>query len=175
MAVPLYQASVPVFLHHLRNLRHILEMGEAHATSKGFDPAVLLQTRLTPDMFPLLRQVQIACDLAKNGAARLAGVEPMAFADGETDFAGLYARIDRVIEYLGGFNAGQIDDQESRAIVISVPNAGELNFTGQSYLLQFSLPNLIFHISMTYAILRHVGVGLGKKDFLGKIAQYADA
>ncbi|MEZ5463938.1 MAG: DUF1993 domain-containing protein [Lysobacteraceae bacterium] len=173
MSLSLFHASVPVFVHNLHNLRHILETGEKHAAAKGIEPAVLLQTRLTPDMFPLLRQAQIACDLAKNGAARLAGVEPMPFEDSESDFAGLYARIQRVIDYVQTFDASRIDGQEGREIVIKTPTAGELNFSGQSYLLQFSLPNLLFHVSMSYAILRHVGVELGKKDFLGRIAQYA--
>ncbi|MEZ5483744.1 MAG: DUF1993 domain-containing protein [Lysobacteraceae bacterium] len=170
MSLSLFHASVPVFVHNLHNLRH--QQMAKHAVSKGIEPAVLLQTRLTPDMFPLLRQAQIACDLAKNGAARLAGVEPMPFEDSESDFAGLYARIQRVIDYVQSFGASEIDGQEGREIVIKT-DGGRLNFSGQSYLLQFSLPNLLFHVSMSYAILRHVGVELGKKDFLGRIAQYA--
>src|SRR5688500_19883670 len=116
MSLSMYQASAPVFLRALHNLRAVLGKGEAHAIDKGYDPAVLLQTRLTPDMFPLLRQVQIATDMAKNGCARLAGVEPLAFPDDETTFAQLYARIDRALNYIKSFDAGQLDGSETRAV-----------------------------------------------------------
>ncbi len=167
MSLSLYQASAPVFVRALSNLRHILQTGEAHATAKSIAPEVLLHTRLIPDMLPLLNQVQIATDLAKNGCARLAGVEPLKFADDETDFAQLYARIDRAVGYIEGFAPGQIDGGETRTVTITTRAAGELNFDGQGYLLYFALPNLYFHITTAYAILRQAGVALGKRDFVG--------
>ena len=167
MTLSMYQASAPVFLRALHNLRDVLQKGEAHAIDKGYDPAVLLQTRLAPDMFPLVRQVQIATDMAKNGCARLAGVDPMKFEDDETTFAQLYARIDRAIDYIGTFQPGQLDGSETRAVSFMTRNNGELKFDGQSYLLHFVLPNLFFHSTAAYAILRESGVGLGKNDFLG--------
>lgn len=167
MSLSMYQASVPVFVRALANLRHVLQKGEAHASEHGIAPEVLLQARLFPDMFPLLRQVQIATDMCKNGAARLAGAEPVPFPDDETSFAQLYARIDRAIEVLQGFQAGQIDGSEGRPVSFMTRSNGELKFDGQSYLLGFVLPNLYFHASITYALLREAGVVLGKNDFLG--------
>ena len=167
MSLSMYQASAPVFLRALHNLRAVLNKGEAHAIDKGYDPAVLLQTRLIPDMLPLVRQVQIATDMAKNGCARLAGVEPLAFADDETTFAQLYARIDRALDYIKGFNAAQLDGSETRAVSFMTRNNGEMKFDGQSYLLHFVLPNLFFHSTTAYALLREAGVALGKADFMG--------
>lgn len=167
MSMSMYQASVPVFLRALSNLRHVLEKGEAHARERGIAPEVLLQSRLYPDMLPLVRQVQIATDMAKNGSARLAGVDPVPFPDEESDFAGLYARIDRCVGILRGFSPGQIDGSEQREIVFRMRD-GEQRFVGQDYLLQFLLPNLFFHASIAYALLREAGVPLGKDDFMGK-------
>lgn len=167
MTISMYQISVPVFVRALRQLKHVLQKGEAYAQEKGFDPAVLLQTRLFPDMFPLLRQVQIATDLGKNGAARLAAVEPLKFEDDETDFAQLHARIDRALDYLGTFRAEQIDGSEGRPVSVMTRARGELKFDGQTYLLTFVLPNLFFHVTTAYDLLRHTGVPLGKVDFLG--------
>lgn len=167
MTLSMYQASVPVFVRALRQLKHVLQKGEAYAQEKGFDPGVLLQTRLFPDMFPLLRQVQIATDLGKNGAARLAGVEPLKFEDDETDFAQLHARIDRALDYLGSLRPEQIDGSEGRPVSVMTRARGELKFDGQTYLLAFILPNLFFHVTTAYDLLRHAGVPLGKLDFLG--------
>lgn len=167
MPLSMYQATAPVFLRALHNLREVLGKGEAHANDKGYDPAMLLQARLAPDMLPLVRQVQIATDMAKNGCARLAGVEPLAFPDDEATFAQLYARIDRAIDYIKGFVAEQIDGSETRAVSFMTRNDGEMKFDGQSYLLHFVLPNLFFHGTIAYAILREAGVALGKADFLG--------
>ncbi|MGN6512416.1 MAG: DUF1993 domain-containing protein [Lysobacteraceae bacterium] len=167
MSLSMYQASIPVFVRALGNLRHVLRKGEAHAAERGIAPEVLLQARLFPDMLPLLRQVQIATDMCKNGAARLAGVEPVPFPDDESDFAGLYARLDRAIEVLKGFRAEQIDGSEDRPVSFMTRNNGELKFDGQSYLLGFVLPNLYFHAAIAYALLREAGVALGKTDFLG--------
>ncbi|MGH8060841.1 MAG: DUF1993 domain-containing protein [Pseudoxanthomonas sp.] len=162
----MYQATVPVAQRALRNLRQLLVKGEAHAQAQGFDAGVLLQTRLYPDMLPLLRQVQIATDGAKNAAARLAGVEALKFDDDETTFAELYARLDRAIDYLGTFTAEQIDGSEGRAISVPRRNGEPLGFDGRTYLLAFVTPNLYFHVATAYAILRHAGVPLGKADFL---------
>lgn len=169
MTISLYQASAPVFLRALSNLRHVLEMGEAHATAKNVAPAVLLNTRLIPDMLPLLNQVQIATDLAKNGCARLAGVDPLKFNDDESSFSQLYARIDRAVEYIKTFAPEQIDGGETRTVTITTRAAGELKFDGQGYLLYFALPNLYFHVTTAYAILRQAGVALGKRDFMGPL------
>ena len=165
--ISMYSASIPAFTRALRNLRAVLELGEAHARERGFDPGVLLQSRLAPDMRPLLNQVQMASDTAKNGAARLAGVEAPVFADDETDFAGLYARLDRAIAYLGTFEPAQIDGAETRPVVLRTPG-GEYAFEGLGYLTGFALPNLYFHVTTAYAILRHNGVALGKLDYLGR-------
>jgi len=162
----MYQASVPVFVRALSNLKHVLQKGEAHATEKGYAPEVLLQARLFPDMLPLVRQVQIATDMCKNGIARLAGVEPVPFPDEETTFAELYARIDRALTVLQSFDAVQIDGSEGRPVSFMTRANGEMKFDGQGYLLGFVLPNLYFHSSIIYALLREAGVPLGKADFL---------
>ncbi len=170
MTLSMYQASVPVFLRALSNLKHVLQLGEAHATAREFNPALLVQARLTPDMLPLARQVQIACDMAMRGCARLAGDEPESVADDETDFAGLYARIDRAREHVKTYAADRIDGSEAREIVLKMRNDVDVRFSGQEFLLQFVLPNLFFHTTTTYAILRQSGVALGKMDFMGKPA-----
>ena len=167
MTISMYQASVPVFVRALQNLRAVLHKGEAHAVEKAFAPEVLLQTRLIADMLPLVRQVQIATDMAKNGCARLAGVDPLPFPDDETDFAGLYARLDRCIGYLRGFTPAQIDGSEARAVAFATRNSGELRFSGEDYLRYYTLPNLFFHCSIAYAIFREAGAPLGKLDYLG--------
>ena len=165
MAISMYQASVPVLVRALENLRHILQKGEAFAEDRGFDPGILLQTRLVPDMLPLIRQVQIAADMSARCAARLAGEEPRAFADEETTFAQLYARLDAAIEYIQGFGADRIDGSEGREVVLPL-RSGERRYDGQSYLLQFTLPNVFFHVTTAYDILRQAGVALGKNDYI---------
>jgi uncharacterized protein len=166
MTISMYQASVPVFLRALTNLRAVLQKGEAFAGEKGFAPDVLVQTRLIADMLPLVRQVQIATDMAKNGACRLAGIDPPKFEDDETTYAQLYARIDRAIEVIRGVDAAQLDGSETRAITLQMGN-GEMKFEGQSYLLDFVIPNLFFHCTTSYVILREAGVSIGKMDFMG--------
>jgi hypothetical protein len=168
MALSMYQASIPVFVRALSNLKHVLQKGEAHANEKGYAPDVLLQARLFPDMLPLVRQVQIATDMCKNGAARLASVDPVPFPDEEKTFAELIARIDRALEVLQGFDAAKIDGSEGRPVSFMTRTNGEMKFDGQGYLLTFVLPNLYFHSSITYALLREAGVPLGKTDFLGQ-------
>jgi hypothetical protein len=166
MTLSMYQVSVPVFVRALGNLAHVLQKGAAHAKAKGIPDEVLLQTRLTPDMFPLVRQVQTATDMAKGAVARLAGVEPMKIEDNETTLEQLSARIARVVEYINTFKPEQIDGSESRAIQLKM-RSGERNFEGQPYLLHYALPNVFFHCATAYDILRQIGTDIGKKDFLG--------
>lgn len=167
MSLSMYVASVPVFQRMLDNLDGVLDKGAAYAQARAIDPAVLLNSRLSPDMFPLLRQVQIACDMCKGGVARLAGEDVPAWEDREQTFADLKTRIARTREFVSGFAAERFDGAETRNIRLEL-RAGPLSFTGQGYLLNFVLPNVYFHITTAYAILRHCGVELGKRDFLGK-------
>jgi hypothetical protein len=162
----MYQASVPVFVRALGNLRHVFQKGEAHAKSKNVSDEVLLQTRLIPDMLPLVKQVQIACDMATRGAARLAGAEPKSFEDNETTLPQVYARIDAAIAYIESFKPEQIDGSETRAIHLKMRN-GEMDFSGQDYLLGFVTPNLYFHCTTAYDLFRAMGVEIGKSDFIG--------
>jgi hypothetical protein len=166
MTISMYQAAVPVTARALQNLLHVLTKGAEHAKAKNISDETLLQSRLIADMLPLVKQVQIATDMAKNGVARLAGVEPLKFEDNETTVEQLQARITRAAEYINGFTAEQVDGSEDRAINMKT-RAGELNFTGQDYLLNFVLPNLFFHCTTTYAILRETGAEIGKPDFIG--------
>jgi hypothetical protein len=166
MSISMYQASVPTFIHSLKALSGVLDKGARHAEAKGIDPTVLLGSRLYPDMFPLARQVQIASDNAKGPSARLAGMEPPKFDDNEASFADLQARITKTIDFLQTLKPAQIDGSEDRQVVLQM-RAGPLEFKGQAYLLNFALPNFYFHCATVYAILRHNGVEVGKKDFLG--------
>lgn len=166
MSLSMYEASVPVFTRMLGNLSAILAKAALHAESKGIDPAVLINARLAPDMYPLSRQVQIASDAVKGCVARLAQVEIPSFADTETTFVELQERIAKTLAFIEGVTAEQINGSESRTVTIKLPGR-ELSFTGQVFLLNFSLPNLYFHITTTYAILRHNGLSLGKMDYLG--------
>lgn len=166
MAYSMYEASVPVLARALRNLRGVLRKGEQWAADKGVAPEVLLATRLLPDMLPLSRQVQIATDMAKNGVARLAGSPLVPFADDETTFEQLYARIDRALGVVEGFTADQFDGAETRSVSLKT-GGRDVTFQGADYLAAFVLPNLFFHASIAYAILREAGTPLGKLDFLG--------
>ncbi|MDQ2972229.1 MAG: DUF1993 domain-containing protein [Rhodanobacteraceae bacterium] len=167
MTISMYQASVPVFVRALTNLTNVLKKGEAHAKAKGAEPDALLQQRLIFDMLPLVKQVQIACDMAARGAARLAGVEPKSFEDNETTLAQVYARIDAAIAHVKTFKPEQIDGSEGRNIHLKMRN-GEMDFTGIEYLLGFALPNLYFHCTTAYDILRVAGADIGKMDFIGE-------
>ncbi|TCV96080.1 hypothetical protein EC912_102429 [Luteibacter rhizovicinus] len=167
MSITMYHATVPGLVRALNALSSVLKKGEAHATERNIAPEVLLHTRITPDMFPLIRQVQIATDMAKGAVARLAGVDPIRLDDNETTFAELYARIDKVVSLLESFTPEQIDGSEDRDILLKM-RTGEMHFKGQDYLLGFVLPNVYFHCTTAYAILRGVGVVLGKSDFIGK-------
>ncbi|MGP1665989.1 MAG: DUF1993 domain-containing protein [Rhodanobacter sp.] len=166
MTLSMYQAAVPVFTRALSNLAHVLKQGEAHAKSKQISDEVLLQTRLIADMLPLITQIQIACDMATRGTARLAGAQPQTFEDNETTLTQAYSRIQRSIDYINSFTAEQIDASETRPIHLKMRN-GELNFDGQTYLLQFLMPNLFFHCTTAYDILRVAGTNIGKADFTG--------
>jgi uncharacterized protein len=168
MALSMYQAAVPAFLQLLNSLSAILDKAEAFAEERKIDPAVLLNYRLAPDMFPLTRQVQVATDQAKGCCARLAGVEVPKYADDETTFAELKARIARTTDFVQGFKPSDIDGSEERDIAITA-GSRELRFKGQQYLVSFVLPNFYFHVTTAYNILRHCGLPIGKRDFLGAV------
>lgn len=168
MILSMYQASAPRFSHMLNNLAGILRKAEEQAAARKIDPAVLLGARLYPDMFPLMRQIQIACDNAKGPVARLAGLEPPSHEDTEQTFADLQARIAKTREFIASVPADQIDGSEDREIQLKV-GPQELRFTGTQYLFGFALPNFHFHVVTAYDILRHNGIELGKRDYLGKL------
>ena len=167
MTLSMYQASIPVFKQLLGGLSAVLAKAEAHASAKKIDPHALLQARLYPDMFPLLRQVQVACDFAKSVSARLAGVEVPGFEDKEASFADLQARIAKTLAFIDSLTAAQLEGSETRQIVTQAGTPKEKIFTGQSYLLNYGLPHFFFHTSAAYAVLRHNGVEVGKKDYIG--------
>lgn len=166
----MHALSVEVFTNALGNLSLILEKGLAHATQRKFEPAVLLAARLAPDMLPLTRQVQIACDLAKNSVARLAAQEPPRFEDTETSIEQLRVRIARVIDYLKSVPASALEGSEARDL--RVPSGQRAyEFKGLEFLQRWAIPNVFFHVTTAYAILRHNGVDLGKRDFLGPMRE----
>jgi hypothetical protein len=167
MSLSMYQASVPVLIRGLNNLRNILQKAAAHAEAKKIDQVAFLQARFYPDMFTMARQVQIATDMAKSCPSRLAGLEPPKYEDTETSFAELQARIDKTIAHLKSFKPEQIDGSEDRDVTLATPR-GPLNFKGAPYLLGFLLPNFYFHVTTAYALLRHNGVELGKMDYIGQ-------
>ncbi|WNG41409.1 DUF1993 domain-containing protein [Archangium minus] len=167
MSLSMYQASVPVFIRMLGNLSAILGKAVTYAETKKFDPSVLVNARLAPDMLPLSAQVQIACDSAKGCAARLAGIEIPSHPDTETTLAELQARITKTIDFLKSVSAAQIDGSEERTVTLKM-RSQEMQFQGQPYLLNVVLPNFYFHITTAYAILRHNGLDIGKSDFLGR-------
>jgi uncharacterized protein len=164
-ALNMHAISAPVFVRMLKNLQAMLAKGEAHAKTKNYDCAALLNSRLAPDMFTLTRQVQIATDHAKGAMARLAGHQGETIEDKETTMAELQARIAKVIGIVEGYKASDLTGSESREITIKIPNA-EFKFSGLDYLETWAMPNFYFHVTMAYAILRHNGVDLGKRDFL---------
>jgi len=168
MTISMYQASVPVFIHMLGNLSGLLDKGAAFAETMKVDPTVLINSRLYPNMFALARQVQIATDMTKGCAARLAGQEPPSFEDKETTFPELKERIEKTIAFLKSFRAEQIDGSEQKTVSLKV-GGQPMTFKGLPYLLHYVLPNLYFHTTTAYAILRHNGVPLGKKDYLGNV------
>ena len=167
MTLSMHAASVPVFKQMLASLADVLSKAEAHATDRKIDPNALLQARLFPDMFPLVRQVQIACDFAKSVPARLAGAEVPAYEDTEQTFAELQARIAKTLDFIDGLDAAAFDGSEQRQIVLRPGTPKERTIGGQAYLLNYGLPQFFFHVTTTYALLRHNGVEVGKKDFMG--------
>ena len=167
MTLSMHAASVPVFKQLLAGLGDVLGKAEAHAIDRKIDPAVLLQTRLFPDMFPLVRQVQIACDFAKSVPARLAGVDVPAYDDGEQSFAELQARIAKTLAFIDGLDAAAFDGSEERTILLRPGTPKERSISGQGYLLNYGLPQFFFHVTTAYDLLRHNGVEVGKKDFMG--------
>lgn len=166
MSFSMYEASVPVFTQILNSLAAIIDKAETHANEKNIDPAALLQARLYPDMFPFLRQVQVAADFAKGCSARLAGVEVPRYEDTEKSFADLRERIARTIAFIGGLPRDAIEASDQRDIVTG-SGAKVREFKGQDYLLHYALPHFYFHATTAYALLRHNGVEIGKKDFIG--------
>ncbi len=167
MQISLYSASVPVFKQMLASLGSILTKADAYAAEKKIEPSVLLQARLYPDMFPLLRQVQIASEFARGAAARLAGVDVPTAQNNEQSFADLQAHLVDAIAFLDGLTAAQIDGQDAREILLRPGTPKERKFNGHDYLLHYALPQFFFHVTTAYAILRHNGLNVGKKDYMG--------
>ena len=167
MTSPLYTASVPVMQQMLRAMSDVLKKAEDHAAQRSIDPNALLQARLYPDMFPLLRQVQIASDFSKGIASRLAGVEVPSWPETEVSFSDLQALIAKALAYLESFKPEQFDLSESREIVLRPGTPKEKKLTASGYLLNYGLPQFFFHVTTVYAILRHNGVEIGKRDYMG--------
>ena len=168
MSLSMYQASIPAFDQMLNNLSAILDKAEAHAVNRKIEPEVLLNYRLTPDMFPFVRQIQVAADLAKGAAARLAGVEVPKHDDTEKSFADLKARLAKTVAFVQSFKPSEIDGSEDRDINLTLGEHA-MSFKGRPYLVHFVIPNFYFHCTTAYDILRHCGVELGKRDFIGTI------
>lgn len=167
MSISMYEASVPVFRQMLEALSAVLDKAEAHAAARKIDPPALLQARLYPDMFPLTRQVQIAADFAKGASARLAGVEVPRYDDSEQTFGELKQRIAKTLAFIDSLPQEAIAHSEERDITLTVAG-NSMQFKGQQYLLRYALPNFYFHTTTAYAILRHNGIEIGKRDFIGK-------
>jgi uncharacterized protein len=167
MTVSMYKISVPIFVQFLTSLSAVLDKAAAHCEAKKIEPGALLNARLFPDMFPLVRQVRAATDHAVNASARLAGIEPPAFANNEASFGDLKGRLDKAIGFVKDCKPAQIDGTEDKPIKITFPSGATRDFTGQSLLLGNSLPNFYFHCTTAYDILRQCGVDLGKRDFMG--------
>jgi len=168
MTISMYQASVPRIVNMLINLDHLLDKAQSHIDTKKLSEAALTQFRLYPDMFPLIRQVQIACDTAKAVVARLAGVDIPVNEDTEMSIADLKQRIAKTITFIQDFSANQIDGTEEKDIVTKRGDK-ETHYKGMQFLLNHAMPNVYFHVTTVYAILRHNGVEIGKRDYLGKV------
>jgi hypothetical protein len=167
MTISLYATSVPVFKQMLSALSDVLAKAEAHATAKNIEPDALLQARLFPDMFQLIRQVQIAVDFAKGVSSRLAGIEAPKYDDSEKTFAELQALIAKTLAFIATISPEQINGQEDREIITRPGTPKEKRFDAQTYLLGYGLPQFFFHVTTAYAILRHNGVEVGKRDYMG--------
>ena len=166
MTISMHSASVPVFQRQLGAVLNWLDKAEAHATARKFDSANYLALRLAPDMLPLVSQIRIASDAAKGCVARLAGQEPPKFEDNEASFADLRERVQKTLAYVESVPAAAFEGSDGRSITIPMRNRDPLQFNGEVFLRHWALPNFFFHVSMTYALLRHAGVDLGKGDFL---------
>lgn len=166
MSLTMYQASIPAFIRMLENLSAILDKAAAHAEAKSIDPTIFVNARLAPDMYPLSRQIQIATDIVKGCAARLSGIEVPSYEDNETTFAELKARIVKTMDFLQSVSEDHINSSEEREIILKI-HSKDIKFLAQSYLFNFVIPNFYFHVTATYAILRHNGVDLGKMDYMG--------
>jgi hypothetical protein len=166
MAISMASASLPTFRTTLRNLSHILDKGAAHAQARKFDPLVLTGARLAPDMLPLTKQIQIACDGPKNGMARITGLEAPKFDDTETSFEELKARIAKTLAWLETIPADKLNGTEDKDITFPIGREATRTMKGEAYLKHWVLPNFFFHVTTAYAILRHNGVELGKSDYL---------
>jgi hypothetical protein len=167
MSTSLYSATVPVFKQMLLALSDVLKKGEEHAQNRKFDPAVLLQSRLFPDMLPLVRQVQIACDFAKSVPARIAGVEVAAYEDSEQSFAELQQRIAKTLALIEGMTAEQLNGSAVKEVVLRPGTPKEKKLTVEDYALKYGMPQFFFHVTTAYNLLRHNGVEIGKKDYMG--------
>lgn len=168
MTDAMYASSIPVFKQMLGGLDAILAKAAAHAAEKNIEPAALTQARLFPDMFPLGKQVQIACDFARGVSARLAGAEVPKYDDNEQTFDELRGLIARSLDFIGSFSAAKFEGAAEREIVIRPGTPKERRFTGQAYLLSYGLPQFFFHVTTAYALLRHNGVEIGKRDYMGQ-------
>lgn len=168
MSVSMYQASVPVFVQMLGSLEGLLEKAQAYASAKNLEPQVMLQLRLTPDMFPFSRQVQIACDFARGVSARLAGLEPPTLPSDQNDLAGLQELVRSSLSFITGLTPAQFEQAAEREVVLRPGTPKERRMTGQIYLLSYGLPQFYFHFTTCYALLRQAGVEIGKKDYMGK-------
>ncbi len=166
MSISMSRVALPVITQYLSNLSGLLDKAEAHAIAQKIDPRVLLDARLFPDMFALSRQVQLACDFSKGAVTRLAGIANPSFDDTETTFAELRTRIGKTLDIVRAIKAEQIDGSEERDITLKVAG-NPVSFRGEPYLIGFAIPNVIFHVTTAYAIMRHNGVVLGKADFIG--------
>lgn len=168
MSLSMHSSSVPPFVRMFNNMLSWLDKAQAHAEAKKFDSVNYLGLRLAPDMLPFTRQIQITTDGAKGCVARLAGLEVPKWDDTEATLAELRARLQKALDYVQSVPAVQIDGSEQREILLPTRQGDPLRFTGETYLKHFVLPNFYFHASMTYALLRHAGVDVGKGDFLGR-------
>lgn len=168
MSDAIYTSSVPVFRQMLGGLDAILAKAQMHAAEKSIEPSALTQARLFPDMFPLARQVQIACDFARGISARLAGVEVPKYDDREHTFDELRGLVTRSLDFINGLEAAKFDGAAQREIVLRPGTPKERRFTGQAYLLSYGLPQFFFHVTTAYALLRHNGIEIGKRDYMGQ-------
>ena len=166
MKISMYAMSHDVFKKALTQLLHVMEKGVANAKARNFDTSVIVGARLAPDMLPFVKQIQLTSDFAKNSMARLAGVDPPKFEDNETTMDELFARVRKTIEYIDSVPAASLDGSEDRDIKIPLRDR-TVEFQGLEFLQKWALPNFYFHHVTAYNLLRHNGVDIGKKDFLG--------